>query len=77
MASEGEKRSEAVQVGIKNVKNNKRSFVQVGHVVIIIREGITDKLTDECFFFVLICVNVQAGQSKGKRTGSTQVMVGR
>ena len=53
MASEGEKRSEAVQVGIKNVKNNKRSFVQVGHVVIIIREGITNKHTDECFIIVL------------------------
>ena len=57
MASESEKRSEAVQVGIKSVKNSKNSSARqcryVGHVVIIIREGITDKLTDECFIIVL------------------------
>ena len=57
MASEGEKRSEAVQVGIKSVKNSKNSSARqcryVGHVVIIIREGITNKHTDECFIIVL------------------------
>ena len=65
MASEGEKRSEAVQVGIKSVKNSKRSFLQVGHVVIIIREGITDKNTDKCFSFVLHHGSCAGGAEQG------------